>query len=118
MNAQRSLFDESRRQLEGAFASVPGASQSLSRRTDPPTSKEAAATHVRTGRADAHCRIVLAAVQAHPGLTYNELADTCGLDAVEIMRRLNDLSRRELVRKGSVRPSLVNGNRMTTWYAT
>ena len=91
----------------------------LARRSDPPTSHEAAAKMQRSGRADAHCAIVLAAVVAHPGLTYRELADLCGLDPVEVMRRLGDLQLglTPKVVKAEARQSANGGNRMTTWRA-
>lgn len=87
----------------------------LARRTDPPTSHEAAQEVCRSGRAQAHAAIVLAIVQAHPGLTYREIATHCELDAVEVMRRLNDLERADRVEKGPIRQCSSNHHRMATW---
>lgn len=93
------------------------------RRTDPATSHEAAAKVTRSGKAAAHRQIVLDALRSHPRTTYRELAEVCGLEHHEVMKRLNDLRHNgdavnpkdgdELIR----RACRVTGNSMTIWEA-
>ena len=92
-------------------------SEPRARRTDPPTSHEAASKVARSGAADAHKAMVMRIVHLHPGLTYREIAGALEwTDHVEVMRRLNDLERAARVRKGAARECSTNGNRMATWY--
>lgn len=88
------------------------------RHSDPETSRAAATKHERTGRAASHRLIVEREVNTRPGQTYREIARAVGLDATEVMRRLNDLEVRQLVRKGTVRECTVSTlkNRMSTWW--
>lgn len=92
------------------FADIPA-----SRRSDPDTSASAIANH--RGR-EANAMRVWWAAKEHPNSTYRELARFAGLDPVETMRRLNDLSKKRMVNKGAARTCTTNGNRMATWTAT
>lgn len=89
------------------FADIPA-----SRNTDADTSHAAIANH--TGR-ERNAQKVWFAVRDNDRMTYRELANVCGLDPVEVMRRLNDLHRSGMVHKAEPRLCSTNGNRMTTW---
>lgn len=82
----------------------------LSRCTDPETSKKAAATLAldnMRGRA-------LDAVRTHPGWTARELDQHCGWD---VHKRLCELARLELIRRGDTRKCRATGFSAGTWYA-
>lgn len=84
------------------------------RRTDPATSKEAAAMV----RDVAKCQQadVLRAVRAYPHRTSKQLANEAGMDRYMVARRLPELLALGLVRTGeAVRQA--NGRRGLTWYA-
>ncbi len=94
------------------------------RSTDPPSSHEAAAKMRESGKLSRHCEIVLALVRANPGRTYAEIYGTATAEqqrelheAVAVARRLPDLEKVGLVRKGEARLCGVKGNRMVTWWA-
>lgn len=97
----------------------------VSRATDPVTSHEAEKAVTESGQRSRHAEIVLAVVRKHPqGLTYVELWHACTKDeqadlgdAIELMRRLNDLVKRGDVAKGDIRMCAVKGSKMTTWRA-
>lgn len=91
------------------FHDIPAA-----RTTDPATSREAITLH--RGR-ESNCQAVWWCVRDYPGLTYREIAGAVNMDAVEVMRRLNDLHRKGLVSKGEARACSTNGHRMSTWRA-
>lgn len=84
-----------------------------SRATDPETSRVAADTHKRV--AASHRAVVFAAVSSSPGMTYRQIALYCGIDAVEVMRRLGDLQRKGLVWKGPAIRDPQTGGLMSTW---
>ena len=89
MNRQLSMFNR----LETQYGAdiVPA-----SRESDPETSKAAAEKH--RSRAGSHRAIVAEALRKCDGQTGHELARATGLDQVEVIRRLNDLERLEVVR--------------------
>ena len=84
----------------------------LARRTDPATSKEAA---VKASKSESHRQAVWWAVRDHPNCTYRELACHVEFEAVEVMRRLNDLRLSGRVVQGDIRKCRINGSRMVTW---
>lgn len=91
-----------------------------SRRTDPITSKLAAEEHRQSGRADAHCSIVLRVLQASAEpLTYREVFKRQGeiKEAVEIERRLSDLRRQGLVKQEERRQCRISQRQAMTWVA-
>lgn len=63
----------------------------LSRRTDPASSRAAAERHAASGRLDSDRARVLQAVRETPGLTSKQLAARHGLDRYMAARRLADL---------------------------
>jgi len=67
-------------------------------KTDPPTSREAAAGHESKRQTDA--ALVLDAVRALPGRTSTELARELPLTLYAVRRRLTDLMHKNLVRQG------------------
>ncbi len=76
------------------------------RPADPQTSHIAADRHERNGKRGAHAAIVLDAIRRHPGSTYVELWSSLPVDqqfaigdAVEVMRRINDLIKSGTVRR-------------------
>lgn len=93
----------------GLIADFPAA-----RNTDPETSHAAAQQVRKSGAKAAHQQRVLDAVLRLPGLTYRELAVQCGLERHEVARRLPELERALLTRKGEER--VVDGYSYTTWW--
>ncbi len=101
------------------------------RPSDPVTSHIAADRHERNGKRGAHAAIVLDAIRRHPSSTYVELWSFLPVDqqfaigdAVEVMRRINDLIKSGTVRrvradgKDVVRACRVRGSRMTVYEIT
>jgi len=91
----------------------------LARSTDPTTSHRAAEQVTRSGRRASLNQSILAFLRASgEALTYREIAVRIGQsDAVDVMRRLNDLRQSGSVEKCGERNCSVNGNAMTTWRA-
>lgn len=88
----------------------------LARRSDPGTSHEAAAEHVASGNNAAQRLAVLQWVRFAPGRTSDELAHLMGVSRHVTGRRLPDLERQGLVRRGEPRVSKVGGRRGLTWW--
>lgn len=87
----------------------------LSRRSDPETSKEAAA-YVENRLAGARGR-ALYFVRRYPGRTTNELSVLAeDRDFRTIGRRLNELDRLGLIERGAPKKCQVTGRNGTTWY--
>lgn len=86
---------------------------------DPPSSHAAADRMTKSGRRDAHARIVLALVTANPGSTSVELHRLAAgrLERHEVSRRLADLERLGRVVRGPSRLCTVKGTLMLTWDA-
>jgi len=92
---------------------------------DPETSAAAVREHTASGNRGRHCQMVLALVQRHPGQTaceLFELASAADLDSLrevqDVRRRLVDLERNRLVRKGPPRKCSVRKTSQRTWNAT
>lgn len=91
------------------------------RRSDPESSKLAAARVAENGTLGRQCECVLAAVRRWPGRTSYELSENIRavwreqLDRYAVARRTWDLERKGLVRKGAARPCRVNGHQAVTW---
>jgi DNA-binding transcriptional ArsR family regulator len=86
------------------------------RSSDPATSHEAARELDRSGERRRAAMRALQAVRDHPGLTANELELVCGVTDGSIRKRLKELERMGLVRRGEVRVSGVSGKRNQTWW--
>jgi hypothetical protein len=92
--------------------------QPKARRTDPITSHLAAEHAEQTGTISRQQTIVAELVCRHPGNTSAELAwseDAKGLDRYAIARRLPELERLGLVRKGEPRICSESGRLAVTW---
>lgn len=96
-------------QLAFLFA-VPAA-----RTTDPDTAHEAIARHSASGARSTNAERVLAVMRPGHAETFRELALRCGLDPVEVQRRLNDLRRAGLVVVDGMRVCSVAQRRMQVW---
>lgn len=88
------------------------------RRSDPPTSRLAAARVMASGRVSVRNRKILNFLLAHDGdYTYREIGRAIDEDPTETMRRLDTLRKKGLIEKYGCRNCSVNGNLMTTWRA-
>lgn len=88
----------------------------LSHHGDPASSFAAGAEHVASGRNAAQRAAVLAALRENPGATSDELADAMGIDRHIPGRRLSELERAGLVRRGPTRASRISGRQGVTWW--
>lgn len=84
------------------------------RATDPHTSKLAGEQIVRSGKIGEQHRFVLAALQASPGRTALELDRLNRTDRV-FGRRLSELERFGLVKRGAARRCEISGKLSITW---
>jgi len=73
--------------------------ESLSRSSDPPSSKAAAQMMVESGAVLSHEAIILNLLQHYPGRTAKQLAALGPLDNVKILRRMKKMEERGLVRR-------------------
>lgn len=91
------------------------------RTTDPASSHEAIAAQTESGRRDGHAALVLEVVRQAPGLTYREIYRRLGgsiEEAVEVMRRLDDLRHDGQVKPGAQRRCSESGRPAQTWNPT
>ena len=92
------------------------ADRPLTHRGDPETSREAAEHLKRSGRLAAQQQAVLEALHQCDGATHGELGAFMGMHWLTPARRLPELERAGLVRKGEARICHVKGSRCTTWW--
>lgn len=83
---------------------------------DPVTSVLAADAHERCGAREGNLRAVREGVARWPGRTSRELAGLLGMDRHEAARRLPDLEKAGLVRKGEARRCRDGGTMAVTWF--
>tara|TARA_Y100000361_G_scaffold152627_1_gene172514 strand:+ start:499 stop:861 length:363 start_codon:yes stop_codon:yes gene_type:complete len=100
----------------------PSASQ-LARKSDGDTSKAAAASVTKSGKASRQRRAVLRAVIVHPGKTTAELAVKMSTPSNVVSRqvpgrRMIELERLGWVTRGDSRFCSVNGTKARTYHAT
>ena len=89
------------------------------RRSDPPTSHEAAYRVESSGVAARQAKQILEHLRHHPGLTSAELAEASDYyDRYQTARRLPELQFAGLVDKGEIRVCGVSGKRAVTWWPT
>lgn len=88
----------------------------LARTDGPDTSREAAEGHVNSGDNVAQKQLILAAVRRTPGGTVDEIAEAVGMLQHKVGKRLPDLEKDGLVRKGEPRPGRISRRNMTTWW--
>lgn len=89
-----------------------------SRRTDPDTSKAAAAKHNASGKAKRHRELILDALAKRDGQTGHELGVTTGLGQVECCRRLSELETERAVEpRETTQPCAVKpASKQRRWY--
>lgn len=88
----------------------------LSHQGDPQTSIEAARDFAQSGKCETHRQMCLEAVRRCPGGTHSEIATVTALDWLQVARRLPELERAGLVRKGEPRTCAVKGSKCCTWW--
>ncbi len=88
----------------------------LFRKTDPSTSSEAVENHQANGNRQTNKGRVLEAVRTFPGKTSAEYSKMLGMDRTEAGRRLPDLYREGLVRKGAARLCTEKHTKAKTWW--
>lgn len=87
------------------------------RNDDPGSSHEAADFIVGSGKQAQQQAQAAAAVRNHPGLTSLELARATGVDRFLLARRLPEVEREGLIRRGIVRKCAAsNGRSGVTWH--
>ena len=113
---------------DSAYGTVPRpVARAAYRSSDPPSSREAAKAHDRSGRTNSHEIAVLALVRKYPGSTGPELHAAQGMNGAigfnEIYRRLNGLGKERmangltpLVRKGPPRTCGIKNRDLVTWW--
>lgn len=87
----------------------------LTRRTDPPTSRAAAA---QASFAVSHCARILQALRDHGPQTKDDLSARTGIDAVAIARRIATLRDQQLVRDSKTTGKTPAGRDAIRWEAT
>ena len=83
---------------------------------DPVTSFMAADRAVKTGLVSRQAMAVFIAVQGNPGRTSRELAELCELDRWAIARRLPELVRVGIIRRGEKRKCEIADTLAVTWW--
>lgn len=87
-----------------------------SRVTDPRSSRLAARALKASGGHASQCARVLAALRSAPGATSPEISAVLGGDRYLPSRRLPDLERGGLVRRGDLRPCRATARPCLTWW--
>ena len=90
--------------------------RATARRSDPDTSHQAAVGIEASGKAGTQRAAVLECVRCDPGQTSAEIAVAAGLERAIPSRRLPELERAGLIRKGDARLCYINQTRMVTWH--
>jgi hypothetical protein len=85
-------------------------------RNDPETSREAAKKLKRSGKLKTQRQAVLEALRCCNGATHAELGRFMGMHWLKPARRLPELERAGLVRKGPARTCRVKGSKCCTWW--
>jgi len=85
--------------------------ESLTRRSDPQSSKRAAKEVVENGTVRNHEEIIVDLLRMYPGSTTKQLASYGPLDRVQIARRMKELEKKKVVRRAS------EGSEDCKWWA-
>lgn len=109
---QYSLDLRARQVLSDIITDIP-----RSRSSDPETSHLAEKHMKESGAVNAQCRYALNTVRAMPGKTAREYGDTSYNEGI-FHRRLVELERKGLVRRGEPRKCRISGRQAHTWYPT
>lgn len=95
------------------------AAKKLAKRTDPSTSREAAASAVASGVVHRCEQLAIKMIGKYPGKTANELEMLAGVEKRVIGKRLSALREKKRIRNGeTTRKCAVSGKRCQTWYLT
>ena len=87
------------------------------RNTDPETSHQAAAQVERSGKAAMRRSMLASYVKEHPGLTNGEIADALPeIGYQETTRRMGEVEKLGLIRRGEPRVCSVHGTKQATWW--
>lgn len=86
------------------------------RASDPRASHEADDYMTASGKRAFQQRTAVAAVERHPGLTALEIATRAKVCRYMLGRRLPELEREQLVRRGAERRCTVSGRLACTWW--
>ena len=97
---------------------LPVAASRLARSTDPVTSHLAASNVSKTGSAARWQRVALDLIRRRPGMTARELENAGGYENGQIRKRLAEVMRGGLIRKGTARTCRVSGRQAATWWAS
>jgi len=100
--------------LEDLKVSTPRITTALARNTDPASSHEAA-ERAESFR-ECHYRRILAALVGG-SMTSPEIAQRCGLDQIQVSRRLPEMEREGLVARAGIALCGIKRVRMTWWVA-
>ena len=87
-----------------------------SRRSDPQTSDMAGQKLKRSGHWRGQKRNVFEVLRKHPGSTSAELAEIMGVDRYMTARRLPDLERAGMVKRGRIRACTMTKSCCITWW--
>lgn len=88
----------------------------LYRRSDPPSSREAAERVTAIGSRADHLQRIVQAVKAHPGSTSAELGQYAAIERHEAARRTADACNAGLIVRGPAKTCSVGGRSAITWY--
>jgi len=88
----------------------------LSRWTDPETSWQAAKEITNSGAVGKMQRLALHLIKSNPGRTAKELEQIRSLDDGKVRKRLAEMERNNMIRRGEPRRCKVTGRRATTWW--
>lgn len=88
----------------------------VTRTSDPETSRLAEEQITKDGSRARACAEALALVQAQPGWTANEYEAFIGVSDGRIRKRLTDLEKLGLVRRGEARTSAITRKLNQTWW--
>jgi hypothetical protein len=86
------------------------------RNTDPATSHEAAEHVIASGKRAAQQRMTAVAVESYPGLTSLELSRKAKIDRYVLARRLSEVEKDGLIKRGVARTCTVSGRSAVTWW--
>ena len=90
----------------------------LARKSDPPTSHQAAASLVDEGKLGNMQRMVLALIREHPGLTGSELDEISPGRKGQAHKRLKELERKNLIYAGEIRTCTISRQLARAYWPT
>ena len=88
----------------------------LARWTDPVTSRWSATEMKESGAVGQMQRLALHLIKSNPGRTAKELEQIRSLHDGQVRKRLAEMERKHMIRRGEPRRCKVTGRRATTWW--